>query len=268
LPDWPFPCVGVLSFIAAVVMIAGKYRWGWQKPNWPVPLTFCFLGIVSFYVAGPLVRVIAQMNSEALTAFETGKYSVAEGVVTDFHPMPYEGHDDECFSVSGRRFCYSDYMETPGFHNASSHGGPIHAGLQLRVSYSFGSILKLEVPRDQALSHAQLAQQAKMQGDPVEQRVSLGFQFTAVCWTLWWNLQWRRAMRYWLRPPNRPITQHAFRVFFGLCFFGALWDFAQQLRNHPLTAQNAGPTVATAVIISFVVALGVWWTERRDRENI
>ena len=215
-----------------------------------------------FYIAGPLAPFVTGMNSEALTSFETGHYSVVEGIVTDFHPMPYEGHDDECFSVTTQRFCYSDYSVTPGFHNAASHGGPIRAGFRVRVTYSHDTILRLEVARDQMLSPAQLkaaAQAAERQwqvrggNDPIQQRLTIAFIFTTVCLTLWWNLQWRRAMRFWVQPPNRTITQYAFRIFFGLNFVGSVFGLIQQLRVHPLTLQNAGPNMATAAIMLCIV---------------
>ena len=261
-PNWLFSYVGLVPLIVGAVIIFGKYRLGWRRPNWPLPLFFCLVGIVMFYIAGPLAPFVTGMNSEALTSFETGHYSVVEGIVTDFHPMPYEGHDDECFSVTTQRFCYSDYSVTPGFHNAASHGGPIRAGFRVRVTYSYDTILRLEVARDQMLSPAQLkaaAQaaerrwQVRGENDPIQQRLTIAFIFTTVCLTLWWNLQWRRAMRFWVQPPNRTITQYAFRIFFGLNFVGSVFGLIQQLRVHPLTLQNAGPNMATAAIMLCIV---------------
>jgi hypothetical protein len=80
-----------------------------------------------------------------VTALDHGQYSVIEGQVTNFVPMPYEGHSDESFVVKGHRFSYSDYKLTPGFHNTASHGGPIHEGLYVRVTYVGGLILRLEI---------------------------------------------------------------------------------------------------------------------------
>lgn len=80
-----------------------------------------------------------------VTALDHGQYSVIEGQVTNFVPMPYEGHSDESFVVKGHRFSYSDYILTPGFHNTASHGGPIHEGLYVRVTYVGNLILRLEV---------------------------------------------------------------------------------------------------------------------------
>ncbi len=83
-----------MPLIVGSVLVFGKYRLGWRRPSWLVPIFFGFLGIVLFYIAGPLATDITRMNSEALASFENGHYSMVEGIVTDFHPMPYEGHDE------------------------------------------------------------------------------------------------------------------------------------------------------------------------------
>ena len=84
-------------------------------------------GLVAFYSKTKHWPVTA--------AFRAGQYSLVEGTVADFHPMPYEGHNEECFTVEDQRFCYSDYVVTPGFHNTASHGGPIPAGIHVRIAY-------------------------------------------------------------------------------------------------------------------------------------
>jgi hypothetical protein len=210
-------------------------------------------------------------------AYQNGYYQTVEGVVTDFHPMPYEGHQDECFSVQDQRFCYSDYEIGPGFHNATSHGGPIHADLPVRIAYRAGRILKLEIPKGQAPTSAQSAAttaegerqwQRRAENDPLEQSLNTSFLFTAVCWTLWWNLQWKRVMRFWLKPPYRLWVTVAFRVFFALNFFGAVDGLVRQLHTHPPSGQNIGFTMKVAAIMCAVVALMstsvLWMAERRD----
>jgi hypothetical protein len=59
--------------------------------------------------------------------------------------MPYDGHQEECFSVKHRSFCYSDFELTAGFNNTASHGGPIEPGLPVKIAYIDGHILRLEV---------------------------------------------------------------------------------------------------------------------------
>lgn len=82
-----------------------------------------------------------------------GRARVVHGPVQDFHPMPYGGHDTERFVVAGVPFAYSDYNVVAGFHQTSSHGGPIAPGLMVRIHYSGDPgrlrILKLEIKEDE-----------------------------------------------------------------------------------------------------------------------
>jgi hypothetical protein len=61
--------------------------------------------------------------------------------------MPYAGHAEESFSVSGVPFRYSDFQITDGFNNTSSHGGPIKSDSYVRICYdpSGNVILRLEI---------------------------------------------------------------------------------------------------------------------------
>ena len=68
-----------------------------------------------------------------------------EGEVADFVPMPAAGHAMEHFCVQRVCFSYSDFVLNGGFNNTSSHGGPIRAGLPVRIAYLDGVIVKLEI---------------------------------------------------------------------------------------------------------------------------
>jgi hypothetical protein len=109
-----------------------------------------FVGI-SLLVIGITFALHHFQTNDALKAFQTGQYSMVEGQVENFDPMPFEGHKPECFSVGETRFCYSDYIVAPGFRNTASHGGPIRSGLLVRIAYkkmgSQNTILRLEVAK-------------------------------------------------------------------------------------------------------------------------
>ena len=110
-------------------------------------LLFALMEIFTIYSAWSEMSADSACNS----AFKSGQYSVIEGTVEDFRPMPYEGHANEQFHVGSVRFSYSDYEDRPGFNQSSSHGSPIREGLKVRISYSDDcsewpkTILKLEV---------------------------------------------------------------------------------------------------------------------------
>jgi len=83
-----------------------------------------------------------------LGRLQSGEYQIAEGIVENFDPIPEEGHKHESFDVAGQHFEYSDFdLSRGGFNNAASHGGPIRAGLYVRISHVKGVIVRIEVRR-------------------------------------------------------------------------------------------------------------------------
>jgi hypothetical protein len=125
---------------------AGILWWG-HRNKWTLKQMFIgyfMLGFACLW-SGLVLSSMLPEYLKVRSALRHGTFSVVEGRVTNFRPMPYEGHQDECFSVSSQTFCYSDYGVTAGFNNSTSHGGPIQDGLPVRVSYIDGIIVRLEV---------------------------------------------------------------------------------------------------------------------------
>lgn len=268
--------IGLILLAVGVAVIVGKLHFMWRRPNWLFSLIPCGVGAIWLYSAASLIVA----NWEAFKAYKQGDYRTIEGIVSDFDPMPYQGHQDECFSVKDQRFCYSDYDPAPGFHNTASHGGPIRSGITVRIAYRNGRILRLDVPMDQALSSAESATlaaegqrqwQQREASDPFSREMDTAFVFTAMCWTLWWNLHWKRVMRFWVKPPNRPWVQVLFRVFFAMNFVGAVIGFVQRLLTHSIAEREIIPTIEIAAIMCVVVgtasALVLWMAERRDAKT-
>jgi len=69
----------------------------------------------------------------ASKAFATHNYSISEGVVSDFVPMPPGGHSTESFAVNGVRFEYSSGWGSTTFNSAWNKGF-IHEGVQARIN--------------------------------------------------------------------------------------------------------------------------------------
>ena len=152
-PDLVFPAIGVLFVVISSVI----YRYRDRMPDhWRGPRTAIgrkrfaavFLGFaVIWTVLATTVTLVTWRRDRRAVA--SGALPVVEGPVEDFHPMPYGGHDTERFRVGDVHFAYSDYVYGQGFNHTSSHGGPIHEGLHVRIHYggtpSHASILELEV---------------------------------------------------------------------------------------------------------------------------
>ncbi len=98
---------------------------------------FCGVGAAIaalFCLLSVMIEVSGYKN--VVQAYRNGDYETVEGFVEDFHPMPYEGHSMESFTIGGVEFEYSDYSITQGYHNALSHGGVITGnGQHLRIGY-------------------------------------------------------------------------------------------------------------------------------------
>ncbi len=89
---------------------------------------------------------------ETKNIYKFKKYTVIEGIVENFVPMPYSGHQDEKFTLNNVNFSYSDFNESYyGFNNTKSHGGPIDSKKNVRLSYFTKNdnniILKIEVAK-------------------------------------------------------------------------------------------------------------------------
>src|ERR1700722_4273604 len=108
-------------------------------------LVFCIALITAGYVVTYyylLPRSFRLVNVEPTTsAVCRAPSKVASGAVSEFIPMPYGGHAMEHFCIRELCFNYSDYELTGGFNTTSSHGGPIRAGLSVRVTYVESPVL-------------------------------------------------------------------------------------------------------------------------------
>jgi hypothetical protein len=146
---WSFPAFGMLFVAIGAVLVANRrrLRGPWSRiPRARNAFAFFFLGFSVLWTLGVFALTYGQCLSLAGSRASNDAL-VAEGVVTDFKPMPYTGHSMEKFCVARACFAYSDYVVVAGFNNTASHGGPIHDGLPVRVTYVGNSILKLEVAR-------------------------------------------------------------------------------------------------------------------------
>jgi hypothetical protein len=72
-----------------------------------------------------------------------GQAEVIEGPVTIY--LEVASGKNECISVADRRFCYSDWVITPGFNRTRALGGPMGNGLQVRLSAIENTIVRVEL---------------------------------------------------------------------------------------------------------------------------
>ena len=105
---------------------------------------FLYLGFAVLWTVSAWHSASSHQN-ELRSRYVSGDFTVVEGVVENFDPMPEHGNKMESFTVKNTKFSYSDFYITPGFNNAASRGGPIREGLYVRISHIGNTIVKLEV---------------------------------------------------------------------------------------------------------------------------
>ena len=293
--EWWWPAFGLIFAAIGVIFIKFGPKLDQSQNGKLFGLTFAIeprlLGwiFVIFASGWTLIAFVLMYSSygEYIGAYRTGKYSIVEGIVEDFHPMPYEGHQNECFGVNKERFCYSDYEVSPAFNQSASHGGPIRAGLPVRIAYYEdenlqGHILRLEIRADSLPSGAERAAYARaeeakwnrwVKGDPILDRFNLGFSFAALLISLCWNLDWKHYIRYWIRrgPPYTRLVSVGFRAFFLACLVGSSIQIARMILQKTRTFADFEKAALYSLIwIGFfgVVDLFFRWRSRGKNQSV
>ena len=145
--DWWFPASGLL-FVAIGAGLLLRRRtppaWGSGRPASSRFVAWAMLGFAAVWSLTAFTSTYGEYR-RLRAAEQQGELRTVEGPVQDFHPMPWSGHAMERFCVQGRCFAYSDFVVTAGFHRTAAYGGPMRAGLPVRVSYLGDAIVKLEV---------------------------------------------------------------------------------------------------------------------------
>ena len=144
--EWPafvIPCI----FPIVIVFIL---KWGdkpWKRNGKEVKvrrsIRKLLVGFLALMSIGAPTCIFADYWT-LRSALIQKRCKVAEGRVTNYSPMPAEGHKEESFNVNGEFFHYSDFSLTAGFNNATSLGGPIREGLQVRIYYLNNELALLE----------------------------------------------------------------------------------------------------------------------------
>jgi hypothetical protein len=274
--QWWFPAFGLIFVLMGAVSVWIGRRWPSQKL---MKITGYFgLVFASLWVLLAFGSTFSEYR-QCVDAYRSGNYAVVEGQVENFRPMPYEGHQDECFSVRNKRFCYSDYGIQAGFNQSASHGGPVREGLPVRIAYSNDQILRLQIRADSLPSPEERSAYASKaeakwnqwtKTDPGLDHMELGFSFAAFLIVLCWNLDWRHYIRYWLRRqlPHMRYWEIGFRAFFAACLMGSAIHLVQEIVGRQRTIGDYGQAGLDSLIwIGFFVVVDIFFRWRMRKAS-
>jgi hypothetical protein len=144
---WPFVAFGVAFVIVGVLLVRNPHRLGRRAPP-GVRVAFSYAFLI-FSVLWTLLTFNATYGDyrRLRSDLDAGRCAVVEGAVTGFVPAARAPTrvQYESFAVDNQRFSYSDYVVTAGFHQTSMRGGPLRAGLRVRIHHRRGEIARLEI---------------------------------------------------------------------------------------------------------------------------
>jgi hypothetical protein len=139
--DWrPVLVLGTV-FLLSVLGVFARERAPFVPPRWLCQATMVTSALLLLGACSKLY--VPQFW--AIHELRTGDYSVVEGAVQGLPTMPPQGHPHDCISVAEKKFCYSDFIGTPGFNRTVSNGGPLRNGVYARISFHDQTILKVEI---------------------------------------------------------------------------------------------------------------------------
>src|SRR5438132_9890049 len=110
---WWFPAIGLI-FVGIGLALPALMRAGvFRRPPPFMEKWFprVFLGFAILWTSASFLATFLEYRS-SVNALKENRAEIVEGVVSNFHPMPYTGHADESFEVNGVKFEYSDYGVT------------------------------------------------------------------------------------------------------------------------------------------------------------
>jgi hypothetical protein len=148
--DWTFSAFGLIFVAIGIVILAfPRFLKAVGIPYLNLQSRFSRYFVLGFAILWTIVSFSLTYSGylHHRSLVRENLCRVVEGPVEHFVPMPYGGHAQETFYVSGMRFSYSDFATTGGFNNTSSHGGPINASSYVRICYDPAGnvILRLEI---------------------------------------------------------------------------------------------------------------------------
>ena len=144
---WPFPALGLIFVMIGAVMVFfpaffNSFSWGFIKGQGRRVFSWFFL---LFSIAWTTLAFLSTYGeySTLRDRLDRRTVEVVQGNVENFQADAKR----ESFDVSGTHFEYSYYTASNAFNTPSTHGGPLRAGLRVRITHVEGKIVRLEILR-------------------------------------------------------------------------------------------------------------------------
>ena len=137
--EWPYILAGAIVIWVVVALDRAGGSATDRPGRTPPGAASLIAGVVLLILAvGQGLPMVAAIDLQRRLA--AGEATIIEGPAT-----VEDAGKEECLVVDGQRFCYSESTVSPGYNRRRYIDGPLHTGLQLRLSVLDGLIVRLEV---------------------------------------------------------------------------------------------------------------------------
>lgn len=145
-PVWP-TLFGLMAVLAAVgVYFERKKMMPNRSPEMQLRLSIFFLG-ASIIITALITFKIFSEYMQITRAIGENKVKALEGHITHYVPLIDNMSAWEQFCLGATCFKYSDFVPSAAFNNTAKYGGPMKRDIYVRLYYTDGLIVKLEVLR-------------------------------------------------------------------------------------------------------------------------
>ncbi len=138
----------LITICVADIILRKKGRKGlipW--PTWTLPPTFgIVVGSILLMVYSCVLVASALQTNRLLSAYNQGKYKIAEGIVDVSHMQRHGGGGrGDIVRIGSEEFEIDYTSPTPGYTLTISHGGVLKDGVYARVYHHQGIIMRIDI---------------------------------------------------------------------------------------------------------------------------
>ena len=135
--------IGIVALIGGVTALLVKWK-NIELKSWIAPVFAIGWSLLWLYLHN-FPHIFGHING-LVTAYRERQYQVGEGQVQVLHEQPATGHTKEdIISVNGKRFEVNYFYATPAYRNTLAHGGVLGSGVDARLYYHNGEILRVDI---------------------------------------------------------------------------------------------------------------------------
>jgi hypothetical protein len=144
---WWFPAHGLVFVVIGAIMVffpklLDFLYWGFIKGTGRRAFSWIFFLFACSWITFSFLSTYGEYAT-LQDRLDRGAVEVVQGRVENFHADAKR----ESFNVGTARFEYSYFVATSAFNTPSTHGGPLRAGLVVRITHVDGKIVRLEILR-------------------------------------------------------------------------------------------------------------------------